>query len=173
MDAVLDRLLGHRLGALALRERGRSLALREPVDVVVVHEVGEVEVAAAGVHEVAGADAVPVTVAAEREHREARVRKTPAGGDREHATVQRVEAIRVHVMRRLPRAADAREQRDLVGIELQLRERHLDPGQNSEIAAARTPIVVELGLVVLDRELHRRANGHASPPARPCPRAPS
>ncbi len=45
-----------------------------------------------------------------------------------------------------------------------------DPCRGSH--ASRTPVVVQVGLVVLQRELHRRdtgrgLNGHASPPVRP------
>src|SRR5216684_2508620 len=43
-----------------------------------------------------------------------------------------------------------------------------DPAVGSD--ATRAPVVVELGLVVLDRELHRSANGHWSPPPQLCRR---
>src|SRR2546428_780166 len=42
---------------------------------------------------------------------------------------------------------------------------HHDPRVRGQ--TPRTPVIVEVALVILERELRRRANGHASPPARP------
>ena len=132
-----------------------------------MNDVREVQVAPARADEVPRADSVPVAVAAERENGEPGVREASAGGDRQHAAVQRVEAVPVDVVRRLPAAADAAEDRELVGVDLHLLEGHLDAGEDAKIATPWTPVVVQIALVVLERELHRRVNGHGSPPPPP------
>src|SRR5438128_627497 len=98
-------------------------------------DVREVDVAPAGADEVARADPVTVTVAAERDDGEVGVRETTAGRDREDAAVERVEAVRVDVVRGLSAAADAAEHRELVGVDLHLLNGHLDAGEDAEVAA--------------------------------------
>src|SRR5688572_8430539 len=96
-------------------------------------DVREVDVAAARADEVARADPVAVTVTAEREHRLIRVRETRAGRDRQNTTVQRVKTVGVDVVRSLAGATDTREHCDLVRVELELREGHLDARQDAEV----------------------------------------
>ena len=60
----------------------RRLALGHAVDVVVHHDVGQVDVAPAGVQEVVAADRVAVAVAAGDEHREIGPRDLESGGRR-------------------------------------------------------------------------------------------
>src|SRR5205085_12016383 len=78
------------------------------------------------------------------------------------AAVQRVEAVGVDVVGRLARAADAREHGHAVGRDLELRQRALNRGQDAEVAAAGAPVVVDVGLVVLQRE--PRVDCHAFSP---------
>src|SRR6267378_6041915 len=130
-------------------------------------DVREVGVAPARADEVARADPVAVAVTAEREDSEVGVREATAGRDREHAAVQRVEAVPIDVMRRLPAAPDAAVHRELVGLDLHLLQRHLDSGEDAKITAPRTPVVVQIALVILKGDgLGGRVNGHESPPVR-------
>src|SRR5207237_5408938 len=112
----------------------------------------EVGVAPARTDEVTRADAVPVAVPTEREDGEVGVRESSAGRDGEDPPVQRVEAVPVDVVRRLPAAADPAVDGQLVGLDLQLLERHLDPGEDPKITATWAPVVVQIALVFLERD---------------------
>src|SRR3989449_1907843 len=65
VDGLVDVRMGEGLRLDAELEGRRGLALRQPVDAVVVDNVQHVQVPAAGVHEVSAADSEPVAVAAE------------------------------------------------------------------------------------------------------------
>src|SRR5690606_8917596 len=75
------RAVGRRRGDESLLAGGRVLALGQGIDLVVLDDVGQVDVAAAGVDEVVAADAVGVAVAVDHEHRHLRVREAEAGRD--------------------------------------------------------------------------------------------
>src|SRR5438093_1564050 len=64
VDGLVDIRVGERLRLNAELEGRRGLALRQPVDAVVVDDVQHVQVPAAGVHEVSPADSKPVAFAA-------------------------------------------------------------------------------------------------------------
>ena len=130
----------------------------EPVNTVVEDDIGHVEVAPAAVDEISGADTVAIAVATHRHHCELMVRELRAGGDRQRAAVQRVEAVGVDVVGRFPRTADAGNHRDSMWRDLQLKERLLDRAQDSEIATAGTPIDVDLCLVLLQAEFLGRGD---------------
>src|SRR5437667_11848135 len=66
--------------------------------------------------------------------------------------MQRVQAIGIDVVGRLPRTADARNHGDSMRRDLQLKEGLLDRAQDPEVPAARTPVDVDLGLVLLEAE---------------------
>jgi len=65
--------------------------------------------------------------------------------------MQGVEAISVHIVGRLARAANAGEHRYLVGRDLQIGEGTLDAVEDGEVTTAGAPGVVLGRLVVFDR----------------------
>ena len=148
IDRVHDRFFRHGFGFLSLGDGRGGLALGQRVDVVVEHAVGDVEVAPAAVDEVARANAVGVAVAAHADHGQVVVGELQRCHGRHHAAVQRVERVGVHVMRRLARATNAADHRGAVRRDLQLGQRHLHGGQDAEVPAPGTPVVVDLRLVV-------------------------
>src|SRR5690606_23800293 len=68
VDRPFDGPLGGGAGDEALGRRGRVLALGQPVDHVVLHDVGDVDVPADGVEEVVPPDAVAIAVARHRDN---------------------------------------------------------------------------------------------------------
>ncbi len=103
----LDVAVGRGLGALVLHRGRRCLAGGEAVDLVIHDDVGEIEVAAHGVDEVADADAVAVAIAAGDDHLEIGVGQLDAGGHRDSASMQGVHAVGVHIAGQVGGAADA------------------------------------------------------------------
>ena len=98
-----------RRGRLLLVQRGRrDLALGEAVGLVVHDHVGDVDVAARGVREVAAADREAVAVAADRDHVELGVGELHAHRGRQRAAVDAVEPVGRDEAREAARAADAR-----------------------------------------------------------------
>ena len=108
------------LGLVAGRRRGRGLALRQAVDLVVHHEVRDVEVAARGVEEVVAADRDAVAVAADRDDVELRPRELDTARERERAAVDAVEAERRRRSRAGARSSRFRRRRPCPTAELQL-----------------------------------------------------
>src|SRR5207248_8827518 len=146
--------------------RGRGLYFGQSVDAVVEDDVGHVDVAPAAVDEVAGADAITVTIAAHRDHGQLVVGQLGASRDRQRAPMEGVQPVGVDVVRSLAGAADAGDHGDAVGRDLQLEERLLDGAQNAKVTAARTPVDVDFRLVLLQRELLRgggRGLRHGTP----------
>ena len=88
---------------------GGELALGQAVDAVVFDDVDHRQIAAQQVNELAHADGGRVAVAGDAQHRHGVVGQNGAGGDRRHAPVHAVEAVRAahEVGRALRRAADA------------------------------------------------------------------
>ena len=80
-----------------------------------------------------------------------------AGRDRRRAPVDRVHAVGVHVVRQAGRAADARHEHEVFGLDAGLGQQELDRGEDAVVAAARAPAHFLVGLEVLARQLHRRA----------------
>ena len=146
VDGALDVAEGRALGLHAEAAGGRGLAGGEAVDLVVHDDVGEVDVAAHGVDEVAAADAEAVAVAAGDEDGHGVVGHLDAGGDGERAAVQGVHAVGVDEAGEVGGAADAADGGDLVLGDLQLDEGFLDGGEDAEVAAAGTPVGIDAGL---------------------------
>src|SRR5690606_17522927 len=101
---------------------GGELALRQPVDAVVLDDVDHRDVAADQVLELAQADAPGVAIAADADRDQVPVNGRYAGGDRGHAPVQAVEAVRAaqEVGGRLAGAADTAQLDDPVWVDGQL-----------------------------------------------------
>src|SRR6267378_340847 len=79
------------------------------------------------------------------------------------ATMDRVEAVRVHVVREPARAADARDEHDVLARDTEVRHGLLHGAQDGVVTAARAPADVLVGLEILLRVLGRRRG------RRPCP----
>ena len=141
---------------------GRELALGEAVDLVVHHDVGEVDVAADRVGQVAAADREAVAVAAGHQHQQVGVGDLDALGDGQRAAVDAVEAVGRGVAGDAARAADARDEGDLVGRPADGRQRAVERLQHAEVPAAGAPDRLEVALEVLG--LHgpgrRQRGGH-------------
>ena len=136
-------------GRLLVGERRRrDLALGEAVDLVVHHQVGDVDVAAGGVREVARADGEAVAVAADRDDVEVGVGELHAHRHRQRAPVQAVEAVRRYEARQAAGAADAGDDDGLRGVEVELGERPVERGEDAEVTAARAPDRLQVRLVV-------------------------
>ena len=111
----------------------------EPVYAVVLDDVDHVHAAADGVHELADADRSRIAVARNAQVEQVAVREIGAGEHRRHAAVHAVEAVRVaeEVVGRLRRAADARELRDAMRLDVELPARLDDRRADRIVAAAR------------------------------------
>src|SRR5205823_7067667 len=105
---------GCALGLHALPAGGRDLPGGEPIDLIVHHEVGEIDVAAHDVHEVVPADAEAVPIAARNHHLETMVAELGSGRDGQRAAVERMHAVGVDVARQVGGAADSADGEDLV-----------------------------------------------------------
>jgi len=85
----------------------RILALGQPVDLVIEKEDIDIEIAAQQVNGVIAADAEAVAVARYNPNAELGARRLQTGGDGRGATMYRMHAIRVHVIRKPAAATDA------------------------------------------------------------------
>src|SRR5438552_954821 len=81
-DGLVDVRMGEGLRLDAELEGRRGLALRQPVDAVVVDDVQHVQVPTARIHEVPAADPEAVSVPAQAEDLQLRIRQLDAGGVR-------------------------------------------------------------------------------------------
>ena len=114
VERMVDGAERRRLGHLADLGRRRVLALGEAVDAVVEEQDLQVDVAAQHVDQVVAADRERVAVAGDHPDRQLRPRHLEPGGDRRRAAVDGVEAVGVHVVREAARAADARDEDEVL-----------------------------------------------------------
>lgn len=128
-----------RLGLHARSRRRRGLACRQAVEVVVVDEVGQVNVAADGVDEVADALAVGVAVSRVSDDGQLVVSQLDADSHGQSPAVNAVKGVEVVKIRTVGRAADAKNHGHLVRLEAELRQRRFGGRKDAEIAAARAP----------------------------------
>src|SRR5579864_2347326 len=84
---------GHAFCLHANAAGGRCLAGSEAVDLVVHHDVEQVNIAAHAVHEVIAANAEAVTIATRHKYGQIVIRKLHSSGDSKSPAVQRVHAI--------------------------------------------------------------------------------
>src|SRR3989454_2212974 len=138
---------------LAELARGRVLTLREAVDPVVEQQDRHVHVSAEHVEHVVAADRQPVAVPRHDEHLEIRACQPEPGGDGRGAAVDGVEPVGVHVVRKPARAADPRDEDDVLLRDAEVRHRLLHRGEDRVVPAARAPPDVLVGLEVLLRVL--------------------
>src|SRR5262249_848830 len=117
----------------------RGLALGQTINVVVEHDVGDVDVAPGRVGKVPAADRQAVAVTAHRDHGELRVADLHAHRRRKHAAVDAVESVGIDEDGQAPPAADAGPDHHVLGVEVQRGERLVEGIQDGEVAAARAP----------------------------------
>jgi hypothetical protein len=131
----------------------RELALGEPVDAVVLDDVGHVDAAPHRVRELAEADRRRVAVAADAEVEQLAVGEVGAGQHRRHPAVDGVEAVRraEEVVGSLRRAADARQLGDAVRLDVELPAR-LDERRRDRVVAAAGAQRRDLAFVVAPGE---------------------
>jgi hypothetical protein len=150
LEGIDAGAFGGELAAFPVRRRGRrGLALGHAIDLVVHHDVGQVDVAPAGMQEVVAADREAVAVAAGDQHREVGTRQLQAGGHRQGAAMHAVEAIHAGVGGNPRGAADAGDDRDFFRRQGQFGQGAGDRIQYGVIAATGTPDRLQVGLVVL------------------------
>ena len=154
MERVVDRAHRRALGLLAERRRGRILALGEAVNAVVEQHDVDIEVAADGVHQVVAADRQAVAVAGDDPHVQIGPHRLQPGRHRRGPAVDRVHAVRVHVVREAARAADAGDEHDLLARDAERRHHLFHLGENRVVAAAGTPADV-----LIAGEIGRLQNG--------------
>src|SRR6185503_2977262 len=143
------------------RRRWRVLALREAVDLVVEQNDLEIDVAPERVDHVIAADRQAIAVAGDHPDIEVGARDLEARRDRRRATVDRVEAVRVHVVREAARAADTGDEHGALALDAELRERALNGGEDRVVTATRAPTHVLVGLEILLGELDLYCFAHA------------
>ena len=158
---MIDRSGRCRLRHLAHLGGRRVLPLRQAVDAVVEHQNVDVEVAAQDVDEMVAADRERVAVAGHDPDRQLGARRFQAGRDRGRAAVDRMEAVRVHVVREAARAADAGKEDEVLARDAEVGEDALHLGEDRVVAAAGAPADVLIGLEVLARQRfpHRCRDG--------------
>ena len=157
LNGVVERAERRGLGDLADLAGGRVLALGEPVDLVVEHDDLEAHVATQRVDQVVAADREHVAVAADDPHVEVGARQRDAGGHGRRTTVDRVHAVRVHVVREARRAPDAGHEHHVLRLHAELGELELHRREDRVVAATRAPADLLVGLEVLAAQLHRGA----------------
>ena len=146
IDGGVDVAEGHALGLHADAAGGRGLSGGEAVDLVVHHDVGEVEIATHGVDEVAGADAKAVAVAARDEDGHGVVGELHAAGYGKRPAVKRVHAVGVDEAGEVGGAADAADRHDFMLGDLEFDKGLLHGGEDSEVPASRTPVGIDFAL---------------------------
>ena len=149
VERVVDRAERGRLGDGADVRRRGVLALGQPVDLVVEQQDLEVDVAPQRVDQVVAADGQGVAVTGDDPHREVLAARGQAGGDRRGAAVDRVHPVGVEVVREARRAADARDEDDVLALEAELGQEALHGGEDRVVAAPGAPADLLVGGEVL------------------------
>src|SRR4030095_10930098 len=99
---------------------GGELARRQSIDLVVHHDVGQIDIAAYAMIEVFPTDSVPVAVSSGGDDLEFVIGQLGSRGHGQGAAVQGVHAVSVEVAVQVRRADDAADGQDFVGLEPQL-----------------------------------------------------
>ncbi len=100
-------------------------------------QVGHLDVLARGVIEMIAADGERIAVAAEDKHMQVRASQRNAAGEGQSASMNEMRAVRLHEIRKAAGAADARDGRDLLVMNLPLLDQLEVKREDGEIAAAR------------------------------------
>ena len=139
VDRIIHRAPEIRLALETERRRGRGLLLGQAINPVIHHHVGQLDVFAGRVGEMVAADGEGIAVPAEHEHVQVGTRERNAAGERQRATVDEVDAVRLHEIREPAGAADAGDGGDLLVDQLALFNQFEIQGEHGEVTAARAP----------------------------------
>ena len=153
-----DRSPRRRRRACADPRGGRSLALGQPVGLVVEQQDLQVHVAPQNVQQVVAADRQTVAVAGYDPDVELRIGKLDSGGNRRRAAVDRVESVTRDVIGKTGGAADTRDEHGFFRGCADLGQGLLHRLENGVIAAARTPSHFLVRGKILGRK--RRGRGY-------------
>jgi hypothetical protein len=149
VDGVLDVPLRSGLRPAPQEGGGGGLPRREPVDLVVHHHVGDVQVPPHGVDEVADADAVAVPIPPGDDDVEVRVRQADPGRHGNRPPVQGVHAVGPEEVGEVGRATDPGDHHDILLIQSEGGRRLLEALENPEVPASGAPLGLRAALVVL------------------------
>jgi hypothetical protein len=153
VERIVDAPHRRRPRDLALATGRRVLPFGQSVDPVVEEQDLHVDVAAQRMDQVVAADRERVAVARHDPHREVGPRHRQPGRDRRRAAVDRVHSVGLHVVGEAGRAADARDEDDLLARNPELRHEALHRGEDRVVAAARAPADLLVGLELLRSQL--------------------
>jgi hypothetical protein len=120
---------------------GGGLPLGQAIDLVIVHHIGNVNVAGHRRDEVVAALPVAVTITADGDNSELMVGYLGGLGGRNRPTVQLIEDMALKIVGELTRLPDTGDHQHLVRLKPQGDQRPPHCGQDTEVAAARTPLV--------------------------------
>ncbi len=146
---------------------GRVLTLGQAVNPVVEQQDLQVHVAAKRVDQVIAADGQRVAVTGDDPNREVLARGGETGRDRRRTAVDRVHAVRVHVVREARRAADTRDEDDVLARDVQLGHEALHRGEDGVVTAPRAPahFLVALEILRLKAEIYGLRHARSLPAA--------
>ena len=139
VEGGLDVAVHARRRLVAEVRRGAHLAAGHAVDRVVEDERREVDVAPRGVDEVVAADGRAVAVAHGDDDVQRRIGGLDPGGDRQGAAVGGVHRRVVQVGADAAAAADAGDDHDLLGVELEAEDGVDERPRDGAVGAARAP----------------------------------
>ena len=154
VEGRFDASEGRALRLHAFATVGRNLAGGESVDLVVHHQVGQVDVAARRVGQVVAADAIAIPVASRADHGQAVIGHLDAGSNRQKAAVEGMHAVGVEIAGKVRRAADAAYDAHVMGLNPHLRRHFLKAGENTKVPTTWTPVRVNFALKVFRCELN-------------------
>ncbi len=139
VDRMIDGAPDVGLALEPERRCWRGLFLRQAVNKIIHHAIRHLDVLARGVIEVIAADGERVAVATKDEDMQVGPRQRHAAREGQGASVNVMRAVRLHEIREAAGAADARNSRDLLVMNLPLLDQFEVEREHGEIAAARAP----------------------------------
>ncbi len=144
IEARLVVALGRGGGEPLLGGGGGDLAPGHAIDLVVEHDAGEVQVAAAGMDQVVAPDGQAVPVPGDHDHLQVRPGQLQPRGESQGPAVGHVQGIGVNIGGQPARAADAGDHRQPVLADAQLVHRPQQRAQRDAVPAAGTEKVGKL-----------------------------
>ena len=165
MQRIIDRSERRALGHLPQGRSRRVLPLGQSINPVVEQQDVDVEIPPDGVHQVVAADRQGVAVAGDHPHRQVGPAGLQPGGHGRRPTMNRVDAVGVHVIGKPAGTTDAGDEDDLFGRHAQRRQDLLHLGQNRIVPTARAPANFLIAGKILGRQDRQNNLGtHGSVP---------
>ena len=127
---------------------GRELPFGQPVDLVVHHDVGQVDISPDDVRHMAPADGETVAIAAGHQDEQVRVRELDPLGNGQGTAMQGVKAVSGRVTGNAAGTANARDKGNLMRGSPDGRQGARDGRDHPEIAATRAPNGFEIAFEV-------------------------